>query len=325
MTPLERALRDRIKAEGSISLEAFMEACNNYYYATRDPFGSGGDFTTAPEISQMFGEMIGAALADCWTRAGSPTDAVYAELGPGRGTLAADALRVMRRAGFSGEVHLVETSPVLRDVQQRALADAYWHETIDDLPDRPLLLVANEFLDALPIRQYVGGIERRIVIKAGGLAFDRDGEIIELSPARERAARMLSKRLEVNGGVALIIDYGHERSGPGDTLQAMHGHRYAKVLDRPGEQDLTAHVDFEIIAEAARDVGAGATAVESQGQWLRRLGIEARADALARSNPDHQGEIRIALRRLTATNEMGELFKVMAIHSRNWAPPAGFP
>ena len=187
MTPLERALRDRIKAEGPITVEAFMEACNAYYYATRDPLGVAGDFTTAPEISQMFGEMIGAALADCWTRAGAPGDAIYVELGPGRGTLAADALRVMRRAGFGGEVHLVETSPVLREAQKRTVADAQWHETIEDLPCTPMLLVANEFLDALPIRQFVGGVERRVTVAAGGLAFDRDGEIVETSPAREQA------------------------------------------------------------------------------------------------------------------------------------------
>ena len=168
MTPLERALRDRIKVDGPITVEAYMEACNSYYYATRDPFGANGDFTTAPEISQMFGEMIGAALADCWTRAGAPQEAAYVELGPGRGTLTADALRVMRSAGFSGEIHFVETSPVLRNLQQQAVPDAHHHEGIDDLPTKPLLLIANEFLDALPVRQHVDGTERKVIIVAGG-------------------------------------------------------------------------------------------------------------------------------------------------------------
>jgi SAM-dependent MidA family methyltransferase len=192
VTPLERALRERIAAEGPISVEAYMEACNAYYYATRDPLGARGDFTTAPEISQMFGELIGAALADCWKRAGSPADAIYAELGPGRGTLASDALRMMRAAGFAGEPHLVETSPVLRELQKQALPRAQWHERIDELPAKPLLLVANEFLDALPVRQHVGALERRVMAAAGGLAFDRDGEIVETSPAREEAVTAIA-------------------------------------------------------------------------------------------------------------------------------------
>ena len=221
MTPLERALRDRIQAEGPITVEAFMEACNAYYYATRDPFGVEGDFTTAPEISQMFGEMVGAALVDGWKRAGSPADAIYVELGPGRGTLAADALRVLRSVGFLGEVHFIETSPILRHAQAAAVPDARWHEGIDTLPASPMLLVANEFLDALPIQQFVQGTERRIGLMAGGLAFERDGEIVEISPAREQVVRDLAARLKSNGGVALIIDYGHARSGRGDTLQAV--------------------------------------------------------------------------------------------------------
>ncbi len=301
-----------------------MEACNAYYYATRDPLGVAGDFTTAPEISQMFGEMIGAALADCWTRAGAAGDAIYVELGPGRGTLAADALRVMRRAGFGGEMHLVETSPVLRDAQRRAAAEAHWHETIEDLPCTPMLLVANEFLDALPVRQFVGSVERRVTVAAGGLAFDRDGETVETSPAREQAVAAVATRVVQHGGAALFIDYGHEESGPGDTLQAVRGHRYAAVLDRPGEQDLTSHVDFEAVARAAADAGASVAKVMAQGQWLKRLGIEARADALSNSKPERAEDMRSALERLTAAGEMGELFKVIAIHSPDWPKPAGF-
>ncbi len=324
MTPLERALRQRIAAEGPISVETYMEACNAYYYATRDPLGAEGDFTTAPEISQMFGEMIGAAFADCWKRAGAPADAIYAELGPGRGTLACDALRMLQAAGFSGGAHLVETSPVLRELQQRAIPNGHWHESIDDLPAAPLLLIANEFLDALPVRQHVEGIERRVLVAAGGLAFDRDGEITEVSPARDEAVTSIATCLAAKGGVALFIDYGYERSGPGDTFQAMRRHGYAPVLADPGEQDLTAHVDFEALAGAARDAGATATSVVGQGEWLIRLGIEARAQSLSRANPDRASDIQTAVDRLTARDQMGELFKVIAVHSPDWPAPAGF-
>lgn len=324
MTPLERALRERIATEGAITVEAYMEACNAYYYATRDPFGAKGDFVTAPEVSQMFGEMVGAALADCWTRAGKPGDAIYVELGPGRGTLANDALRVLRAAGFDGEVHLVETSPALRSMQEKALAPAHWHEEIENLPAKPLLLVANEFLDALPIRQFVADAERRVLVAAGGLAFDRDGEVLETSPARDEAIAAIATCLEAKGGAALFIDYGHSKSAPGETLQAVRGHRFAPVLANPGEQDLTSHVDFEAVATAARDAGAAVTPLVNQGEWLDRLGIAARAEALAKSNPDKAADIQAALERLTAPGQMGDLFKVIAIHSVDWPQPAGF-
>ncbi len=323
MTPLERALRERIAADGPIGVDSFMEACNNFYYATRDPLGASGDFTTAPEISQMFGEMVGAALADCWKRAGAPADAVYAELGPGRGTLAADALRVMRGTGFAGVVHFVETSPVLREAQAKAVPGAHFHDTIEGLPEAPLLLVANEFVDALPIRQSAGGVERRVTVAAGGLAFDRDGDIIEESPARLDAARLLGERIARVGGAALIIDYGHARSAPGDTLQAVRRHGFAPILAKPGEQDLTAHVDFEALGRAARDGGAHTTALIPQRDWLRSLGIEARADALVRANPERADEIAAALERLTGDEAMGQLFKIMAIHAPDWPAPAG--
>jgi SAM-dependent MidA family methyltransferase len=324
VTPLERAVRERIAAEGPITVEAFMHACNAYYYATRDPLGARGDFTTAPEISQMFGEMVGAALADVWKRAGAPAHAIYAELGPGRGTLASDALRMMRSAGFAGEVHLVETSPVLRSKQKDALPDAHWHDSVDNLPPRPLLLVANEFFDALPIRQHVGAIERRVTVAGGGLAFDRDGEIVETSPASELAVTAVATCLAARGGAAIIVDYGHERSAPGETLQAVRGHGFAPVLASPGEQDLTAHVDFEMIGNAARAAGAAVTRVMAQGEWLIRLGIEARAQALMRGNPERADEVQAAFERLTGRLEMGQLFKVIAFHGPDWPPPAGF-
>ena len=300
-----------------------MEACNTYYYATRDPLGAAGDFVTAPEVSQMFGELVGAALADCWKRAGAPA-AIYAELGPGRGTLAADALRVLRSSGFAGEVHFVETSPVLREAQKRAAPNAHWHDSIAELPERPLLLVANEFLDALPIREFVAGIERRVTVVGGGLAFDRDGEIVEVSPARDDAVSAIAAHLVKNGGIALLIDYGHERTAPGDTLQAVSLHRFASVLEAPGERDLTSHVDFEAVAASASKAGAKVSPLVTQGDWLQRLGIDARAQALSRANPDRLEEFNEAIQRLCGAKEMGALFKVIALHAVDWPQPAGF-
>jgi NADH dehydrogenase [ubiquinone] 1 alpha subcomplex assembly factor 7 len=317
-------LRERIQAEGPITVEAYMEACNAYYYATRDPLGRDGDFTTAPEISQMFGELVGAALADAWVRAGRPAEAIYAELGPGRGTLAADALRVLRSAGFEGSAHLVETSPVLRQRQSENVPQAHWHDSVGDLPAAPLLLVANEFFDALPIRQSVGAEERRVMVAAGGLAFDRDGEIVETSPVRQAAVAAISTCLSQCGGVGLIIDYGHERSAPGDTLQAVRGHRYVPTLVDPGEQDLTAHVDFEALGRTARDAGASVSSVVTQGDWLNSLGIGARAAAIASANPERIAELESAVDRLCHEEQMGQLFKVMAIHSPDWPAPVGF-
>ena len=301
-----------------------MEACNAYYYATRDPLGAAGDFTTAPEISQMFGEIVGAVLADAWVRAGKPAEAIYAELGPGRGTLAADALRTIARAAFQGEVHFVETSPALRAEQATRHPNAVWHDSIDDLPDAPLLLVANEFLDALPIRQFVDGIERRIEVIGGHFAFGRDGTIIEDSPARIAATSAIASRLTRHGGLALIIDYGHASTAPGDTLQAVHGHQFAHVLERPGEQDLTSHVDFQAVAGAATKAGALTTPLAEQGEWLERLGIGARAAALIDAHPERAAEIKAAHHRLCDPQQMGSLFKVMGVYSNNWPAPAGF-
>jgi SAM-dependent MidA family methyltransferase len=301
-----------------------MAACNDYYYATRDPLGSAGDFTTAPEISQMFGELIGAALADVWRRAGSPSNAIYAELGPGRGTLAGDAIRVMRSAGLHPTVHLVETSPTLRQAQLEAIPGAVHHDHIGDLPgDGPILLVANEFLDALPIRQHVGGVERHVEAIGDGLAFDRDGEIIESSPARDEAVRAIAEGIVALGGAALIIDYGHTRSGIGDTLQAVKSHAFAPVLHNPGEQDLTSHVDFQRVEEVAREAGAFTAGPAEQGSWLERLGIQARARALANAAPDRAAEIEAARARLCRPDQMGSLFKLLAIHSPEWPKPAG--
>jgi len=301
-----------------------MEACNSYYYATRDPLGRGGDFTTAPEISQMFGELVGAALADCWQRSGSPADTIYAELGPGRGTLAADALRVLRKSGFEGPVHLVETSPAMRAEQARRVPDATWHDSIAELPPAPLLLAANEFLDALPVRQWIAGTERGVTIARDRLAFTAEGDIREDSPARDSAVAALSSHLARHGGCALIIDYGHAHSAPGDTLQAVRGHAFADPLADPGEADLTAHVDFEAVTRAARAPGVQVTLFVPQGTWLERLGIAARCAALAAAHPHRAAELAAARARLCDGAQMGELFKLIALHSINWARPAGF-
>ena len=296
-----------------------MAACNAHYYATRDPLGTGGDFTTAPEIHQMFGEMVGACLADCWHRAGHG-DAIYAELGPGRGTLAADALRVIGNA----EAHLVETSPALRAAQRSRLPNATFYDSIAQLPPRPLLLVANEFLDALPVRQWVGDDQRLVGLSGDELAFTANGMIVETSPGRDAAVHTVAAHLARHGGVVLIVDYGHATSAPGDTLQAVKAHAFANPLVNPGEQDLTAHVDFEAVADSARAAGASVTPLATQGAFLTRLGIVERAATLTRANSDRADDIASALTRLTDPAAMGDLFKVIAIHSTDWPTPAGF-
>ncbi len=304
-----------------------MAACNACYYATRDPLGSAGDFTTAPEISQMFGELIGAALADTWLRAGAPDDAIYAELGPGRGTLAADALRVMRvmrGGGFAGEVHFVDTSPILRTAQANAVPGATFHDRLANLPPRPLLLVANEYLDALPIEQWLGDEPRRVGLADGELRFYPEGEIRETSPARDTEVASLAAHLLAHGGAALIIDYGYRQSVSGNSLQAVRRHAFADPLADPGEQDLTAHVDFGAVSRAATAAGASVTPLVSQATFLERLGIAARAMALAAKNPTQGEAVVAARRRLCDASEMGELFKVIAIHAPDWPEPAGF-
>ncbi len=327
MTPLGRALAERIRADGPITVEAYMQACNDYYYATRDPLGAAGDFTTAPEISQMYGELIGAALVDAWDRAGRPANVRYAELGPGRGTLAVDALRVMRTAGcVPSSIELVETSPVLRQAQADRLPDAVFCDAIDELGegDGPLLLVASEFFDALPVRQVVEGRERHVILVGGHLAFDRDGTIVEQAPARSETMGTLATTIAKCGGVAIVIDYGHDRpDAVGDTLQALHGHRFASPLEKPGEQDLTSHVDFAALAEAAREAGATASGMVSQGTWLETLGIGPRAMALAARNSQDGEAIAAARRRLCEEGQMGTLFKVMGIAAPGWPMVAG--
>ncbi|MDQ3080305.1 MAG: SAM-dependent methyltransferase [Pseudomonadota bacterium] len=299
-----------------------MAAANAHYYATRDPLGEAGDFVTAPEISQMFGEIIGAALAEAWIGAGSPSDAIYAELGPGRGTLAIDALRVLRRVGFSGEVHLVETSPALRKMQAGLLPDAIFHKGLEDLPPRPPLLVANEFFDALPIEQWVGTEQQKITYDGNQFTFTADGSVRETSPARDAAAAALAQHLVHHGGTALIVDYGYANGEQGDTFQAARGHAFADPLSNPGEADLSAHVDFAALASAASSCSV--SRAMTQGSWLETLGIGPRAAHLAARNPEQTAAIAAARRRLCDEAEMGQLFKVMSLRHPQWPAMAGF-
>ena len=334
-----------IGATGPISVARYMAEANAHYYATRDPFGAAGDFTTAPEISQMFGELIGAWLADLWSRAGSPV-AHYVELGPGRGTLAADALRAMRAAGLRPQVHFVETSPVLRERQTEKVADAIWHEDVASLPtDAPLMVVANEFFDALPVRQFVAtptGWRERLVDHREGrfvpglgptvgaevvpehIRAAPPGTVLEVSPASTFILGQLAEAIAERGGAALIVDYGHERTSAGETLQAVAKHGFADPWAEPGERDLTAHVDFEALAQVGRAAGVRLFGPTGQGEWLEALGISARAAALAASAPGRAEEIAAAHRRLTSSDAMGTLFKVLALVGEGWPDPAGF-
>jgi SAM-dependent MidA family methyltransferase len=328
--PLADRLARLIESRGPITVADYMAEANAHYYATRDPLGAQGDFITAPEISQMFGELIGLWLADLWTRAGKPAGVRYVELGPGRGTLAVDALRAMRSGGLEPAVELVETSPVLRAAQAQRLQGASWHDGAESLPrNAPLLVVANEFFDALPVRQRVrhGDGWRELRVNSMGGRFVRDepgGPVFEDSPAGLATIRAIARRLARHSGAALIVDYGHERSAPGDTLQAVARHGYADPWEEPGERDLTAHVEFEALAAAARDSGVRVIGPVAQGQWLRAMGIELRAETLAKASPERKSEIEQACDRLVGTDQMGRLFKVIGLIAPGWPEPAGF-
>jgi SAM-dependent MidA family methyltransferase len=320
--PLEARLKARIAAEGPISVADYMAEANAHYYATRDPLGIEGDFITAPEISQMFGELIGIWLADLWQRAGEPRTVRYVELGPGRGTLAEDALRAMRGAGLAPPVELVESSKLLRAAQAERLS-ARWHDDLSTIPESgPLLVVANEFFDALPVCQFGGGRELRVRDDGG---FRRDGAVeTETSPASLAIVGDLAHRIAAQGGAALIVDYGHDRPGAGDTLQAVSGHAYADPFAAPGERDLTAHVDFHALGAAARAAGARVFGPAPQGAWLNAMGIKLRAASLAKAAPERGLEIAAARDRLTGAGQMGRLFKAMALVAPAWPEPAGF-
>lgn len=333
---LAERLARAITLGGPIPISQFMAAANAHYYATRDPLGAAGDFTTAPEISQMFGELIGAWAADLWDRAGRPAVA-WVELGPGRGTLSADALRVMARAGLTPRVHFVETSATLRQAQAERLPDATWHDSLNTLPeDVPLLVVANEFFDALPIRQLVRRAdawhERLVACQdtvfvpiAGASVPDtivppalRDagpGAIIETSPASVAVMADLAARIVAQRGAALVIDYGYEGPAIGETLQAVRAHHFANPFEAPGEQDLTAHVDMATLGLVATASGARLTGPVAQGAFLRALGIDQRAAILG---------ARVTEDRDRLVEQMGELFKVIAVTHDQWPQPAGF-
>jgi SAM-dependent MidA family methyltransferase len=346
VSDLTTRLSRSIESGGPITVAQYMAQANAHYYASRDPLGAAGDFTTAPEISQMFGELVGLCLADLWVRAGAPPDTTYLELGPGRGTLAADALRAMRSAGLRPPVHCVETSPTLRKAQAERVPDARWHEEVGSiLANGPVLAVANEFFDALPVRQLVrtergwherlvGWHEGRFMPLPGPpvgtgpippqLRAAPPGTVIETSPAALAVLRQLAQMIASSGGAALIIDYGHNRTSAGETLQAVSRHAFADPWSRPGERDLTAHVDFGALGEAARAEGVRVVGPVGQGAWLRALGIDERAASLVKAAPARASEIESARHRLTAPDQMGELFRVLAVVAPSWPDPAGF-
>jgi len=350
VTALGRALAARIAADGPIGVDAYMAAClgdpEHGYYRTKSGIGAAGDFTTAPEISQIFGELIGLWLADRWQAAGSPAIFDLVELGPGRGVLMQDALRAAAKTlpAFVGaaRLHLVDISAPLRAEQRRRLGryNPVFCESLAEIrSDAPLFLVANEFFDALPARQFVrrgdAWRERLVGRHDGALRFvdgpavdfrrqdAPDGAVVETSPVGEAIARDIAGRIVRQGGAALAIDYGTAVSGWGDTLQAVRAHKRANVFDDPGECDLTVHVDFPALAAAARSEGASCTGIVGQGAFLARLGLPVRLGQLVRANPG-AGEIVAASRRLLDPGEMGTLFKAMAIGQKSHGLPPGF-
>jgi SAM-dependent MidA family methyltransferase len=345
-------LRAEIHANGPITVARYMTAClhdpEDGYYATRPRLGADGDFITAPMVSQMFGELIGLWCAEVWTRLGRPARFSWVEMGPGDGTLIGDALRAVAAAApdvlAAADLVLTEPSPPLREIQRERLDGGpvrpRWATGLDELqPDAPVILIANEVLDCLPARQFVrterGWAERLVGLDAeGGLAFGlaqrpidrlapeaRSGDVIEVSPAQQALGAGIGAIIARQGGAALLVDYGRAEAGFGDTLQALKSHRKVPPLERPGEADLTVHADFPAVLEAARAAGAATTPVLSQREFLLRLGIEVRADALSRARPDKAAAISRQLDRLIGPDQMGELFKAACIHSEGLNPP----
>jgi NADH dehydrogenase [ubiquinone] 1 alpha subcomplex assembly factor 7 len=352
-TQLDSLLKAQIAAQGPITLAEFMATCllhpEHGYYTTRDPLGRAGDFITAPEISQMFGELLGLCLAQAWVDQGAPDRFILAELGPGRGTLMADLLRATQKVpGFhaAANLHLLEASPSLRAVQKQTLAahSVTWTDSIDAMPDdAPLFLIANEFFDALPIRQFtrhvdgwcetIVGVAQDQLVKgyaapvalpalAHRLDDTKPGQVIETRPDATPIMARIGAQISAQGGAALVIDYGNWRSN-GDTLQAMRNHAFADPFAAPGQADLTAHVDFEALAQAAAP--AAATGLTDQGALLARLGIGARAQLLSRNLSGAALENHLgATQRLTRAEEMGSLFKALALYAPQHPAPAGF-
>ncbi len=345
MSLLER-LRAEIAASGPLTVAQYMQRClhdpQDGYYATRPALGEAGDFLTAPLVSQMFGELIGLWAASVWTQMGRPPRVLLAEAGPGDGTLMSDLLRAAKAApGFAEtiEVWLSEASEPLRTLQRERLGAANWAAGLDEVPSgAPLILIANEFLDCLPARQFVrtetGWAERLVGASEDGLAFGftpvpppaaglpegPPGQVLEISSAQAAFGQAVAERIARDGGAALLADYGRAAPGFGDTFQALKGHEKVDPLAAPGEADLTVHADFPAVLAAARGVGAG-TAIATQGAFLRALGIEQRAAALSKAHPDQAGRLARQLDRLTAPDQMGELFKAACIHSPGLAPP----
>jgi NADH dehydrogenase [ubiquinone] 1 alpha subcomplex assembly factor 7 len=357
---LGRELKRRIEFEGPIPVSAFMQAALyhptlGYYRRSKPPIGACGDYITAPEVSQMFGELIGVWCVDLWRRMGAPKGVHLVEFGPGRGTLLKDLLRAVARFSpfrESIELHLVEISPSLRAAQKRLLRGEtpHWHDDFSEIPPGPAIVIANEFFDALPIRQFVrrqdGWFERCVGLDdKGGFCFvtalkpadlseelsarERPsqaplGGIIEISAQARALAGDIAARIARSGGGALIIDYGPSRSDLGESLQAVHRHRSQEILARPGEVDLSAHVDFAALAAAARAEGCAVFGPIPQGVWLERMGIAARARALKAAARSRRPAIEAALTRLTAPTAMGLLFKVLALVPPKLGSPAGF-
>ncbi len=360
-TPLEADIRKRIRAAGPMPITEYMSLCltdpAHGYYMRRDPFGARGDFITAPEISQMFGELVGLWMASVWKQMGAPENVRVIELGPGRGTMMRDAMRAAKvMAGFreAAVLHLVEISPPLKAHQEETLRELpvpmFWHASLKDVPAGPAIIVANEFFDALPVNQAVkaqdGWHERRVgVDEAGRLAFTvapaplphiarllppsvREAPAASVFEWRSNAVAMeMGLRIARDSGAALVIDYGHAYSAPGDTLQAVGAHGYADPLSAPGTIDLTAHVDFEALARAIDAMGAQCFGPLEQADFLRRLGLEARAEMLkTKAGPERAGEIEEARARLTGSGRtgMGVLFKAAAFAHRTLGAPPGF-
>jgi len=353
-----RRLLERIDREGPMTIAEYMQACltdpDHGYYTTRDPFGSDGDFITSPEVSQMFGELLGLWCAVQWQALGRHEAVRLIELGPGRGTLMADALRAVRGVpGFAEalSVHLVDISPSLRAKQKESLSgiDVSWHNSIVDVPEGFAFVLANEFLDALPIRQFVMGEaawHERMVGRDGDneeLAFTlsslleetppiptrlrsaSNGAIAEICQPGEDIMSAVAHRIARDGGAALFIDYGYGTSAWGETLQGVAAHGYIDVLEAPGECDLTAHVNFDTLARVAENTGAQVSGPVSQGRFLKALGIDQRAEVLlAHATEEQARDIGQAHHRLTDPEAMGAVFKCLAISAPGNAPPPGF-
>lgn len=346
VSPLTAKLKAKIEADGPLTVETFMDICLNDpehgYYRVATPIGRGGDFITAPEISQTFGEMIGLWAADMWRSMGQPKPFNLIEFGPGRGTLMADALRAGRIVpGFleAVELHLIETSKTLRAEQERQLCvyHPHWHEGLATVPPRPSIAIANEFFDALPIRQivYQDGAwrERRVGLAntgfhflaaeetmMAGLPHGEEGEVKEICPSALRLIEDMALIAELHPLVMLIIDYGHREAGSGDTLQAVARHRFADPLNMPGRLDLSAHVDFAGLAEHGRGLGLRVSGPLELGLFLTRLGIGERLQRLCHAAPEQAEGLRAGVRRLISPAHMGALFQVMALSAHAPAP-----